>query len=1172
MKKKWFNVERNYRPFFKWIRVMKLTLFFLLAALVHVSASVYSQQTKLSISMRDVTVKEVLKQIEEQSEFVFLYKNINIDLDRIVSVDTKEKLVENLLDQIFGGTNVTYEIVNRQIVLVDKGKEESLQQSQQQQQQQKTISGKITDFSGGPIPGASVVVKGTTIGITTSSDGMFTLAVPVNATILVFSFVGMKTQEVPIGGKTTINVSLAEDAIGVDEVVVIGYGTQKKSDVTGAVAGYDANDIRERPVTRVDQALVGQMAGVQVKQTTGVPGKAFSVQIRGTGSISAGNEPLYVIDGFPLSSTSANGSGSFSNGNPLDNMNPSDIESIQVLKDAASAAIYGSRASNGVVIITTKQGKKGKPQISLNISTGYNEASRKMDLLNPEQFIDRATEMINSAWVASGTGRTATQTTEERRLLLGLAAGSVNTNLMLDDRWTRPGHPGLQYIDWQNEAFRKGIVQNYQVSASGANDNVKYYISGNYAKQEGMIIDMDYTNFSARANVEVKATSNLTLGINLAPSYSITNDPGVEGKGNMLHYIISLSPVQEQLAENVNVFNYGAYKWLAATTQINSPITRANYTIGRIKRVRTLASGYADYQIIKGLNFKITANLDNTDNNAKSYVPYTVNGVLTSRQLQPGVGTTGSFLGYRRQTFLNENTLSYNKVFNAVHDFSAVAGVSYNSEKLDNVVLNSLNGYGNAVITTLNAASAVTGNTSETRNVLLSYFGRVQYSYNNRYLLSVSLRSDGSSRFGENSRYGSFPSASIGWRVSNENFMKSVTLINDLKIRTSYGESGNYNIGDYSSIPLLGINNYTFNSALAAGQSPVSIINPNLSWETCKTIDVGFDITLLKNRISSSFDYYIKTNKDLLLNVPIPRVTGFPSLLNNVGEVQNKGWEFEIRSHNLTGRFQWTTAFNLSHNANKIVALANGQTQILIPSSFDISHSILQVGQPMYSIYVVKQIGILSKEDIANKAPLFGAEKEGDPKYMDVNNDKIIDANDRQILGHPTPDYIWGLTNSFKYKGFDLGILIQGQSGGSIYSLLGRSLNRTGMVYADNALASYNDRWRSAENPGNGTVGKAYSTFGRIKNTDWLYSSDYWRIRNITLGYNLGDVFNSHKGQNSRVYITAENFYGKDKYTGGFNPEATNTDLSGSTLFPESGDYGGLPMPRSLIIGLNITF
>jgi len=1126
-------------------------------------------QVRLTVRFNHTNIRDVLQTIEAKTDYIFLYKDQIFDFSQKVSGDFDNAKFEEVLNIFCEQTNVSYEIRDKQIILKEK---EAIPLPTEQQPQKKSISGKVSDTTGGSLPGVSVVVKGTTIGTITNPEGTFTLQIDPDAKILLFSFVGMKTQEIPVAGKTKFAVVMEEVTVGVDEVVVIGYGTQKKSDITGAVAGYNADDIRERPVTRVDQALVGQMAGVQVKQTTGVPGKPFSIQIRGAGSISAGNEPLYVIDGFPLASTSANGSGSFSMGNPLDNINPNDIESIQVLKDAASAAIYGSRASNGVVIITTKQGKKGKPQISLNISTGYTEASRKMKLLNAEEFIDRATEMINAGWVASASGRTANQTTEERRQLLGLAPGSVNTNLMLDDRWAQPGHPGLQYIDWQDEAFRKGMVQNYQLSASGANENVKYYISGNYANQEGMIIDMDYTNFSARANVEVKATSNLTLGINLAPSYSISNDPGVEGKGGMLHYIVSLSPVQEELAANVNVFNHGAYKWLSATTQINSPITKSNYTIGQTKKIRTLASIYADYQILKGLNFKITANLDNTDNNAKSYVPYTVSGVLTSRQLQPGTGTTGSFLGYRRQTFLNENTLSYNKVFNAIHDFSVVAGASYNSEKLENVSLNSLNGYGNAVITTLNAASAITGNTTETKNVLLSYFGRVQYSYNNKYLISASLRSDGSSRFGENTRYGSFPSTSIGWRISNENFMKSIKLINDLKIRASYGESGNYNIGDYSSIPLLGINNYSFNSALASGQSPVSITNPDLSWETCKTVDVGFDITLLKNRISSSFDYYNKTNEDLLLNVPIPRVTGFPSLLNNVGKVQNKGWELEIRSHNLTGHFQWTTALNLSHNANKVVALANGQTQILIPSSFDISHSILQVGEPMYSIYVVKQIGILSKEDIANNAPRFGAEKEGDPKYMDANNDKIIDANDRVIVGHPTPDYIWGLTNSFKYKGFDLGILIQGQTGGSIYSLLGRSLNRTGMVFADNALASYNDRWRSAENPGNGTVGKAYSTFGRIKNTDWLYSSDYYRIRNITLGYNLGDVFKSHKGQSSRVYITAENFYGKDKYTGGYNPEATNTDLSGSTLFPESGDYGGLPMPRSLVIGLNIIF
>lgn len=930
--------------------------------------------------------------------------------------------------------------------------------------------------------------------------------------------------------------------------------------------------MEDRAVVRVDQALIGQMAGVQVKQTTGVPGKGFSVQVRGAGSISAGNEPLYVLDGFPLASSSPNGSGSFGTGNPMDNINPNDIESIQVLKDAASAAIYGSRAANGVVIITTKQGKNGKPQISLNMSTGYSEASRKLKLLNGPQFIERATEMINYAWVASSPGRTADQTSQERALLLGLAPGVINTKYMLDDRWAQPGYGGLHIIDWQDEFFRKGMVKDYQLSISGATDNVKYYFSGNLSDQQGMVKNLDYTNYSARANVEVKATKNLTLGIKIAPSFSISNDPGVEGKGGLLHYVVALSPVEEELPQDVNVFNNGAYPWNVATTQINSPLATTEYAIGQTKIMRTIGSMYADYRIIEGLNFKTTVNLDNTDSNYKSYVPYTVRGVLSARQQSPGEATIGSFTGYRKQTFLNENTLSYNKVFNEVHDLSIVAGQSYNSEKLDVVSLSSVGGFVNESVTTLNAAEGTIGSTTETKNALLSYFGRVQYGYSDKYLMSASIRRDGSSRFGENNRFGWFPSLSVGWRISSENFMKNISQINDFKLRGSWGISGNYNVGDYSSIPLLDATNYTFNNSLSSGQAPIGVVNPNLSWETSKTIDVGFDISLFNNRISSSFDYYNKTNDDLLLNVPVLRVTGFPSLLQNAGKVRNTGWDLEIKSRNLTGNFQWTTSVNVGHNANKVLALAGGQTQIFIPSSFDISHSILKVGEPMYSINVVKQIGILSSEDIANNAPRYGNEQEGDPKYFDANGDGKIDADDRTIVGHPTPDYTWGVTNSFKFKGFDMSILVQGQSGGSIYSLLGRALNRTGMVYADNALASTDERWRSAQDPGNGTVPRANSSFGRIKNTDWLYSSDYYRIRNITLGYDLSDVFKSFKGNSARIFINAENFFGHDKYTGGFNPEATNTNLSGSTTFPEAGDYGGLPASRSLTLGLNLTF
>ena len=1172
MKKKWKSTKALKKVFCysKPFLIMRITVFLLLFSVIQVMGeSSYSQNKRLSLNFKDASIENVLDEIESQSEFYFLFNQKLVNVDRKVDINTKNKRISDILDDIFAGEDVNCLVIDRQILLSPEYMTEAVNVTRDRQPQEIVVTGKVTDEDGNSIPGVNIVIKGTITGTITGADGNYSIEVDDPNATLVFSFVGMRSQEVVVGSQTTINIEMAVDEIGIGEVVAVGYGTQRKRDVTGAMASYSADNIQERGVIRVDQALVGQMAGVQVKQTSGVLGSGFSIQVRGAGSISAGNEPLYVIDGFPLATTSPNASGSFNVGNPLDNINPSDIESIQVLKDAASASIYGSRAANGVVIITTKQGKKGEPKISLNISSGFSEASRKLELLNTDQFIDRATEMINAMWVASGSGRTSGQTTEERRQILGLGEGLVNTDYMLDDRWAQPGYGGLHAIDWQDEMFRKGLVQNYQISASGANEKVKYYFSGNYSKQEGMIINMDYTNYSARANVEVKASNNLTLGIKLAPSFSIGNDPGIEGKNSLLHHIVSLSPIQEDLPENVNVFDYHAYKWLIATSQLNSPITKSKYTIGQTKRIRTLASIFADYQIAEGLVFKITANLDNTDNNIKSYIPYTVMGTLTRRQLQPGVSTSGSFNTYRKQSFVNENTLSYNKVIDDIHNLSVVTGASYNSNKLETASLNSLNGFGNPVINTLNAASAITGNTFETKDVLISFFGRAQYSFNDKYLITSSIRRDGSSRFGTNTRYGWFPSASVGWRVTNENFMSNVKLINDLKLRISWGKSGNYNIGDYSSIPLLGTSNCTFNNALAYGQVPISITNPNLSWETSKTVDFGFDISLLKNRISASFDYYNKLNQELLLNVPIPRVTGFPSSLSNIGKVRNKGWEVEIVSHNMTSDFQWTTSLNLSHNANKVVSLAGGQKQILIPSKFDISHSILEVGQPMYSINVVRQIGILSKEDIANNVALYGNQKEGDPKYFDYNKDGMIDANDRVIVGHPNPDYIWGVKNSFKYKGFDLEILVQGQSGGSIYSLFGRSLNRTGMVFSDNTLATYNDRWRSAENPGAGEVGKAYSTFGRIKNTDWLWSSDYLRVRNITLGYDLNTLL---KSINARMYITAENFFGYDKYKGGYNPEAANTDLSGNSLYPEAGDYGGLPLPRSLILGLNINF
>lgn len=1036
----------------------------------------------------------------------------------------------------------------------------------------QVITGVVTSSENNEVlPGVNVVQKGTINGSVTDAKGEFSLRTNgPNPVTLTFSSIGYVTKDVPVNNQSVVSVKLEADNRSLNEVVVIGYGTARKADVTGAVASFDTKNIEQRPLLRVDQALVGQMAGVQVKQTSGGLGKGFSVQVRGSGSITAGNEPLYVIDGFPLATAAPNTAGSYSTGNPLDNLNPNDIESIQVLKDAASAAIYGSRAANGVVLITTKRGKSGRTSITLNTYTGFLERTRKLDMLSADEWVDRATEMINAQWVASGPNRTASQTNEQRRVILGLPAGTVNTSLMTDDRWALPGHPGLNYFDWQEEAFRKGLVQNHQISASGGTDKTRYYISGNYVNQQGMIINTNYTAYSARANVEVNATSKLKLGLNLAPTFSINNDPGVEGKDNILHQLVSMTPVQEDtMGVYPNFGNNGQYRW---STSTNSSIGKLQNIIGETKRFRTLGSVFAEYQLLPGLSFRTTVNLDNTDNSAKAYYPYSTASTLATRQAQLTTLTSGSYNTYRKRTFVNENTLSYATTIKDRHNLSLLAGYAYNSGKLESASLNSNGGFSSNVITTLNAANGITGNTTELRNVLISYFGRAQYNYSEKYLFSASLRRDGSSRFGANTKWGLFPSASVGWRLSEEAFMKGITPVNDLKLRASFGTAGNYNIGDYSTLPTLATANYTFNGTNAIGQAPGGVINPDLTWETSETVDFGLDATVLNNRLSFSFDVYNKLNKGLLLNVPIPTATGFSSYLSNAGSVRNRGWEFEVNSRNTTGDFKWTTTANLSHNANKVVALAGGQEQILIPSVFDISHALLRVGEPLYSFYVVKQIGILSQQDIDSKAAVFGSETVGDPKYFDANGDGVIDANDRVIVGHPNPNYVWGITNNFRYKGFDLSVLVQGQNGGSIYSLLGRALGRTGQGFTDNALGTYRDRWRSPDNPGAGVVGKAYSTFGRIKNTDWLYSSDYVRVRNITLGYDLKTLAKLPQIQGARIYVTAENFFGFDNYKGGFNPEASNTDLSGSSSFPEAGDYGGLPLPRSLVFGLNVTF
>lgn len=1048
------------------------------------------------------------------------------------------------------------------------------------------VTGVVKDDAGATLPSVSVLVKGTTTGTVTDLNGKYTIKANKGA-VLVFKFLGFNPQEITVGANAVINVNMVSSQKQLSEVVVIGYGTQKRSNVTGSLTSMKNENLDQRPITRVDQALVGQLPGVTVKQTTGVPGKPFSVQVRGSGSISAGNEPLYVIDGFPLTNNSTNtANGSYSGGNPLDNINPADIESIEVLKDAAAAAIYGSRASNGVVLITTKRGKTGKPKIDFNNSIGYNQASKHLNMLNGDEWIARGTEIINGAYI-SKYGGLATDNTATRQAKIGLASNQVNSLYMLDPRWAIAGHPGLEYEDWQNVIERKGVMQNTEISASGANDLVNYFVSGAYQNQDGFIIGLGYKQYGARANVEVNLSKKLKLGVNLAPTYSISQDPtpGVEGKDGIFHQALSMSPVQEDtVGLYPNIGKNAQYTWSNST---NGVLGKLENNVGTTKKYRTLGTIYAQYEIVKGLTLKSTLNLDNTDAQSTTYVPYITTSSLGSRTYSATntnilLNVTGSYASYKRQTFVNENTLNYTNTFKGVHSLSVLLGQSYNYDRLDNVGLKSSGGYTSAAIQTLGGAVAVVpsnatlGANYSSQSVLESYFARVQYAYKDKYLLSASIRDDGSSRFGADNKYGVFPSVSLAWRVTQENFMKSAPVISDLKLRGSFGVNGNNNIGDYGSIAVLGQYNYVLGTTQAAstGYAPSNLANPNLQWEKSNTYDFGFDFGVLNNRITGSFDYYSKLSTKLLLNVPVLEVTGFSSSLTNAGSVRNKGVEIELTSRNLIGKLQWSTNFNLAHNTNKIIALGPGQTQIVIPNSLNVSDAILRVGQPLNSIYVLRYEGFLTAADIANNVPMYGTESPGDPKFQDFSGDGKITEVDKQIVGHPNPDYTFGMTNTLRYKNFDLSVLVQGQTGGSIYSELGRALARPGQGATDNTPQTFANRWYSESNTGAGRFGKAYSTYNSpiTATQDAVYSTDYIRVRDITLGCNLKNLIKTPMVSGARIYLTLENFFGADKYDGGLNPDAANTAVSSNSSYPQAGDYGGLPIAKSLIFGVNFTF
>jgi TonB-linked SusC/RagA family outer membrane protein len=1006
------------------------------------------------------------------------------------------------------------------------------------------ISGKVTDEKGDALPGVSVVVKGTTQGTTTDGTGSFKINAPTASATLVFSFVGYAKKEVPIGGQTTLSVTLAPDDQTLNEVVVVGYGSQLKKEITGAVQTVSAQEIKDLPVSQIGQKLQGKLAGVQINQTTGKPGQGINIRIRGQVSVSAGSDPLYVIDGFPIT------------GN-IGQLNPDEIDDISILKDAASTSLYGSRAANGVVLITTKKGKPGQTNVSFNTYAGIQKVPvrGRVKMLNAVEFAQFKKEYYE------------------------------DQGQPVPDIFQNPAQYEGKDNDWYGALLREAPVQSYNLNISSNTAKSNTSLVAGYFNQQGVVLNNVYKRYSLRMNTNFNVSDKVAVGFNLAPSYVFDNTPrtdGDRGTGilfNALHtwpvYPIydaisgELTKVNQLPGNTGNIFAYP--NWVRA----------ANELTNETKNTNLLSNAYIQYKPVKGLTLRSTINVEYLNSKFFFFNPSTATNFIN-------VPIPTTAVSIRQSTenvsWLNENLATYNRSFDG-HNFELLAGFT-NQHFRQDIARIQANTYANDQLPTIQGALNIDRNGANTSNTvnewaLTSYLSRLTYNYKGKYLFTAAIRSDGSSRFGSNNQYGVFPSASVGWVLSDEEFLKPVQQISFAKIRSSYGVIGNNNIGNYSQYAL--VNNTTnavFGNNVASGANVTSLSNANLGWETTKQFDVGLDLGLFNDRIQFIYDYYTKRTTNLLYNVQIPQEAGFGFYTDNIGEIKFWGHEFSLTSRNTTGRLKWTTNANISFNRNVVVSLAPGIDRV-----YGNQH-ITQVGQPFGQFYgMVKQGYYQNADELKNSPVIPGRSAVGTIKFQDVNGDGVItyggDKDDRAIIGSPFPKFTYGLTNTLQYGKFDMSVTGSGSFGNQLWIRhLYSTANLDGVF---NLVAGVKDRFRVNKDggvitPGAGQFGSSNGggNFTGIER-DWnssqfLGNASYFTIKNITLGYNIGAFDKYFKS--ARLYASIQQVYVFTKYRGGPNPETSaqgDGNGDGGNL-SQGVDLSNYPVPRTYTLGINLNF
>lgn len=1172
MKKNEFGISLYLGKKRKLLLIMKLTLILLMAGFLQVSATVYSQATKFSFDVKKQRVENVLREIEEQSEFRFFYQREQVDVEQRVSLNITNETVEEILPELFKGQDVVFDVRQDNLILIKPEKNNIESSTEFYAQQQKSVSGKVTDSSGLPLPGVALVVKGTTIGTVTNADGEYTLSnIPENA-VLQFSFVGMRPQEIVVGNQTSINVSMVEETIGIEEVVAIGYGTVKKSDLTGSVASISSERLLDKPAFNVAQAISGKVAGVKIIERSGAPGGRPMIRVRGTNSINTDNNPLVVVDGV------------VGLANALSILNPNEIESLEVLKDASATAIYGARGANGVIMITTKRGNVGDIKVEYDGYVSMGTLQKNLPSLNAEEFlyvyqqawknINKYAKTPNWALLVDGSmlpaDRLAAAKTysEYTHLFVQTTPGGYSVPLI--------GKDGNYYAprfdtDWEAKVFVPSYSTNHQFSVRGGTQKAKLGAFMGYSLEDGLLVNSDFGRYSARVtgDFEVAKWLDISTQIGITKSKEQTNDVSYFS-GGISRGVVEAFPIIPPQYPN-DPGTYGSYSGIYGRN-LHFPVgevdAQAPWHVSQTTERYNNRSQWTGNIL---LNFKITSDLSfkttfAADDNWSKYNEYGGREVTRDQLGNAVIQTRSSFY------WQSENYFNYNKTIGD-HTITGLLGATwsrYRWEELDTYNRNFFDDFYKWHNIGVGTFTRPAPSSRDGQNSLNSYYIRGNYNYKSKYLITFTGRMDGSSKFGENSKYGFFPSGSVAWRITEEDFMDDVSSVSNLKLRLSAGQTGNQEIGSYVTQAFIGSTNVALGGAVQPGLFPSSMAASDLGWETTTQYNGGIDLGLWDNRVAMSLDYYHKTTDDMLLDVPLPTSTTTGIVKANYGTVENKGWEIMLNTHNVKGNdFNWYTDISWGANKNEIKKLGPTGADILRNGWVGGPNTVLRVGESIATFWGLNRLGTYSTQE-ASLAARYGFVP-GDVKYQDTNNDGAINASDGYLLGNAFAKWDMDFNNRFEYKAFDFSLDIRISYGAKMQNRMNHSGEDRQTM--GNSKATVLDAWRPDHQdtkigqvrPGMG--GAYYQTY---PDTHWIEDASYIRGEGATLGYNLGgSVLDGIGIDRLRLYFTAKNFFVLTKYTG-YDPEGSDNDNM-DNITPHM-DFYQYPRPTTYTFGVNVIF